>query len=55
MKKLIASLFVNTIIEILIQYAEKQKQHGGVGIAHYERWNTIIEFLQEIKKIGLPL
>lgn len=55
MKKILASLFANTILDILLQYAIAQKQNGGTGIAHYERWNTIIEFLQDIRKVGLPL
>lgn len=55
MKKLLISLATGIVVDALILYATRQRDTGGTTPEHYDRWITIIGFLQEIKAKGLPL
>lgn len=55
MKKLLISLAAGLVIDVLLQYAIKQRDEGGSSETHYQRWFTIIQFLVDMKTKGLPL
>lgn len=55
MKKLLLSLATGLVLDTLIVYAQKQRSEGGLTQAHYDRWTTIISFLQDMKLKGIPV
>lgn len=55
MKKILIKLATNLVLDVLIEYARKQHETGGTSEEHHERWNTIKQFLWEMRSKGLPL
>lgn len=55
MKKFIVQLAGGIVTDLLINYAVKQRDHGGTTQTHQDRWNTILSFLVEIKQKGIPV
>lgn len=55
MKKLLISLAAGLVLDVLVTLANKEYQKPDHTQDHYDRWRTILGFLQEMKSKGLPL
>lgn len=55
MKKILIRIASGLVLDVLIEYAVKQRNEGGTSPEHIERWTVVVEFLLAMKIKGLPL
>lgn len=55
MKKILIRLASTLVLDVLIEFAVKQRATGGSSPEHVERWTIIIGFLLDMRSKGLPL
>lgn len=52
-KKLLVKVALSVVVDVLISVAEQRYQDAEKDVSRY-RWLNIIEFLNEVKTIGIP-
>lgn len=55
MKKLLIRAVSGMVLDVLIEVAKKQREKFGMTETHYDRWTTVVAFLQDMRVKGLPL
>lgn len=55
MRKLLFRIASGIVLDVLLELAIAEYEKDGMSTAHYDRWDTIRDFIVDMKIKGIPL